>query len=82
MGMVECICGTIIVVVLICVIGKCCLQGCRLSHEKEMESRRWSQKMLWEEKKGAILADKTWYEEKLNEIKKEQEELKNKIELL
>ena len=79
MGMVECICGTIIVVVLICVIGKCCLQGCRLSHEKEMESRRWSQKMLWEDKRAEILNKKDWFEVELEKIRKEQEELKKKI---
>ena len=76
------VCVTIIVIVLICVIGKCCRQCRRLKHEEDMEQIKWAQKMLLEEKKAAILADKKWYEEKLNEIKKEIEDLKKKIELL
>ena len=76
------VCVTIIVIVLICVIGKCCCQCRRLKHEKEMESMKWDQKMQLEDKRAAILADKTWYENKLEEIKKEIEDLKKKIELL
>lgn len=76
------VCLTIIVIVLICVIGKCCLQCGRLKHEEKMESMKWEQKKSWEDKRAAILADKAWFEVKLNEIKKEQEELKKKIELL
>lgn len=76
------VCLTIIVIVFICVIGKCCLQCGQLKHEEKMESMKWAQKMLCEERRAAILADKAWFEEKLNEIKKEQEELKKKIELL
>jgi predicted Holliday junction resolvase-like endonuclease len=76
------VCLTIIVIVLICVIGKCCLQCGRLKHEEKMESMKWEQKKSWEDKRAAILADKAWFEEKLNEIKEEQEKLKKKIELL
>lgn len=82
MGMVECICGTIIAVVLICVCGKSCRLKKRLAHEEAMERMKWEQKKSWEEKRAAILTDKAWFEEKLNEIKKEQVELKKRIELL
>lgn len=62
MGTVEwnclMICITIIVVVLICVVGKCCRQCRQLKHEKEMESMKWAQKMLWEDKRTEILNKK------------------------
>lgn len=77
--MVEWICITIIAVVLICVCGKYYLQCRQLKHEEDMDRIKWIQKMQMEEKRAALLADKAWYENKLEEIKTELEELKKTI---
>lgn len=86
MGTAEFICLTICitvgVIVLICVVGKSCRQCRRLSYEEKMENMKWLHKKLWEEERAKILNKKAWFEEELGKIRKEQEELKDKIELL
>ena len=76
------ICITVGVIVLFCLIEKGCRQSRRLQHEKEMENTKWAQKMLWEDKRAEILKKKDWFEVELEKIRKEQEELNKKIELL
>jgi len=76
------ICITVGVIVLSYLIGKDRRQSKRLKHEKEMENTKWAQKMLWEDKRAEILKKKDWFEVELEKIRKEQEELNKKIELL